>query len=103
GDVTSTALADRRLRRRVRVRQWMVAEGEEPPAVRLRESLAVFHRHVDPVELAIEEPAPGRFLAGAVRKRRAEHAGQLFDDDSSLRQDSGSQIRVDVLLLDVHM
>src|SRR5262245_66536849 len=62
GDVAPAALTDRRLRRRLLVRQWMVTEREEPPPIGFRESLAVLHRHVDPVERAVEEPAPRRFL-----------------------------------------
>src|SRR5262249_23515242 len=68
GNVATAALADRRFRRGLRVRQWGVAEGEEPPSVGLGESLAVLHRHVDPIELAVEEPASRWFLARTVRK-----------------------------------
>src|SRR5262245_49252124 len=63
GDVAAAALADRCLGRRLLIRPGMVAEREEPPAVRLREPLAVLHRHVDAVELPVEEPASGWFLA----------------------------------------
>src|SRR5262245_27051717 len=96
GDVASAALSDGRLRRRRGVRQRMVAEREEPPAVGLGESLAVLHGHVDPVELAVEEPASGWFLTRTVWKDWIEHARQLFHDDRSLGELSGFQIRVDV-------
>src|SRR5262249_45582967 len=66
GDVASAALADRRFRRRRGVRQRMVAEGEEAPSVGLGESLAILHRHVDAIELAVEEPASGWFLTRTV-------------------------------------
>src|SRR5262245_27956608 len=101
GDVASAALADRRLCRRVVVRQRMVAEGEEPPSVGLWKSLAVLHRHVDPVELAVEEPPSGWFLTRTVWKDWTEHARQLFHDDRSFGEHSGVQIRVDILLLHV--
>src|SRR5262245_16980010 len=78
GDVASAALADRRFRRRLLVRHWVMAKGEKSPSVGLGKSLAVLHRHVDPVELAVEEPASGWFFARSVRKRRIEHAGQLL-------------------------
>src|SRR5215813_15643753 len=68
GDVASATLADRRFRRRLVVRHRMVAEREEPPAIGFRESLAVLHRHVDPIELAVEEPASGWFLTRTVWK-----------------------------------
>src|SRR5262252_5943777 len=101
GDVTSAALADRRLRRRLLVWQWMVAKRVEPPAIGLGESLAVLHRHVDSIELAVEEPASGWLLARTVWKRRVEDACELFHENGSFGKRSGFQIRVDVLLLHV--
>src|SRR5262245_55176868 len=83
------------------VRQRVVAEGEEAPAVGLREPLAVLHRHVDAVVLAVEVATSGGFLARTVRKRRGEHARQLLHDDSSFGEGPGLQVRVDVLLLHV--
>src|SRR5262245_56950794 len=73
-DVAAGTLGHRRLYGESVVRQRVVAEGEEAPAVRLREPLAVLHRHVDAVVLAVEVAAPGDFLARTVRKRRGEHA-----------------------------
>src|SRR5262249_51343054 len=79
----------------------MMAESEEPPAVGLRESLAVLHRHVDAVELAVEEPASGWLVARTVRERWTEHPSQLFHEDGSFGEGSGFQVRVDVSLLHV--
>src|SRR5262245_19629363 len=93
GNVAAAAFADGRLRRSGLVWPWVVAEGEEPPAVGLRESFAVLDRHVDAVELAVEEAAAGWFLARTVRKRWSEQARQLFHEDGSFRKDTGLQIR----------
>src|SRR5215510_2337390 len=57
GNVAAGTLSRARLRRCLLVRHRMMAKSEEPPAIRLGESLAVLHRHVDAVELAVEEPA----------------------------------------------
>src|SRR5262245_21111436 len=58
GDVAARALGGGRLCCRLVVGHGMMAKREEAPPVRLGEALGVFHRHVDAVVLAVEEPAP---------------------------------------------
>src|SRR5262245_29603082 len=67
--VAAGTLSGRCLRGELVVRQRVVAEGEEAPAVGLREPLAVLHGHVDAVVLAVEVSASGGFLPRTVGKR----------------------------------
>src|SRR5262249_13027280 len=101
GHVAPAALADRRLRRCLLVRPRMMAEGEESPAIRFREPLAVLHRHVDAVELAVEEAASGWFLAGTVWKSWIAETSQRLHADGSFTNASGLSVRVAVLPLDL--
>src|ERR1700747_2639847 len=75
GDVRDMApgtFGNRRLRGGLGIRQWVMAEGEEAPAIRIREPLAVFDSRVDAVVGAVEEPTSRWFCTGAVRERGPE-------------------------------
>src|SRR5262249_24324773 len=85
-----------RLRGRLGIRQWMMTVSEEPPAIGLREPLAVFYSCVYAVVGAVKEPASRRFCTRAVRESRTQNAGQFFDDHRSFGKRTRLQIRVDV-------
>src|SRR4029077_18619151 len=85
------------------IRQWMMPEGEKSPAVGLSEALAVFHRHVDAVVLAVEISTSGWFLTRTVWKSRIKNPGQFLYDDCSFWKLACLQIGIDVFLLDVHV
>src|SRR5215475_14179719 len=71
GHMTPGTIAHGRFRGRLRIGQWVMPESEEAPAVGVWETLAVFHRCVNAVELAVEKSTSGGFLPRAVRKGRA--------------------------------
>src|SRR5580693_5646262 len=83
-DMATGTFGNGRLRCRLGIRQWMMAESEEAPAIRIREPLAVFDGRVDPVVGAVEEPASRWFCTRAVRESRTQHASQFLDDNGSL-------------------
>src|SRR5580704_10782814 len=85
------------------IRQWMMTESEKSPAVGLSKALAVFHRHVDAVVLAVEISTSGWFLTRAVWKSRIKNPGQFFYDDCSFWKLACLQIGIDVFLLDVNV
>src|SRR5262245_19976334 len=101
--MASPAFVHRRFRSGLCIWQWMMAKGEEPPAVGTGKPLTVFHRNVDPVVLAIEKATSGWFLARAVRENRIKDPGQLFDKYCSFRKRARRQIRINIFLLDVHV
>src|SRR5580704_16988543 len=90
-----------RLRGGVGIRQRMMAESEEAPAICIREPLAVFDSRVDAVVGAVEEPASRWFCTRAVRESRTQHASQFLHDDRSLGKRTRLQVRIDIVRLDV--
>src|ERR1700756_5353144 len=92
---------NRRLRGSLGIRQWVMAESEEAPAICVREPLAVFDSRVDAVVGAVEEPASRWFCTRAVRESRTQNASQFFDDNRSLGERTRLQVRIDVFRLDV--
>src|ERR1700751_1344806 len=70
GEMASRTFGHRLFRGGLIVGQWVMPEGEEAPAVGLSKTLAVFHRFVDAVELAVEISPSGWFGARAVWKSR---------------------------------
>src|SRR3954471_17394619 len=83
--------------------QWMMPKGEEAPAIRLCEPLAVFYGHVDAVVHAVEVPASGRFLARAIWELWVKNAGQFFYDHRSFWKVPCFQICIDVFLFDIYV
>ena len=75
-----------------------MSKSEETPAVRLGESLAVFHHGVDAIDRAGEEPTPGRFLAGAVWKSRIQHESKFLYNESPFGKGSLPQICIHISL-----
>ncbi len=59
--MASGALGRRSFRGGLLVWQWMMSVGEEAPAVRLCEALAVFYGHIDAVVHTVKIPASGGF------------------------------------------
>jgi hypothetical protein len=59
GDVASCALRCWGLRGSFVVRQRMVTKREESPAIGFRKSLAVLHREINTVKLAVEKTTTG--------------------------------------------
>src|SRR5215469_4690060 len=86
---------------RLVIRQGMMAEREETPAIGLGKALTVFYGQVDAVVRAVEESAPGWFLAGAVWESRIKDPREFFYDDRSFRKLTCLQIHINVFLLDV--
>src|SRR5580693_7480259 len=100
-DMATGTFGNGRLRCRLGIRQWMMAESEEAPAIRIREPLAVFDGRVDPVVDAVEEPTPRGLSSRTIREGRTQNASQFFNDDRSLGKRTRLQVRVDVFRLDV--
>src|SRR5580692_2134100 len=92
------ALGDRRFCGSLRIRQWMMPKSEEPPVVRLSETLAVFHCYVDAVVFAVEISPSGWFSTGTVRKRGTENTSEFLYNDRPFGQGARLQVRIDVLL-----
>src|SRR5262249_26232922 len=66
-DMASRTYVRRLFRGGLVVGQWVMPEGEEPPAVSRSKPLTVFHRHVNAVVLTVEIPAPRWFGPRSVR------------------------------------
>src|SRR5215470_10461324 len=101
--MASCAFSHRRFSRRFGIRQWMMTEGKESPAIRLSKPLIVLHGNVNSVVLTIEISASGWFCTRPVWKSWIKNASQFFDNDRSLRELAILQICLDVLLLNVDM
>src|SRR5580700_10087693 len=100
-DMATGTFGNGRLRGGLGIRQRMMAESEEAPAICIREPLAVFDSRVDAVVGAVEEPASRWFCTRAVRESRTQNASQLFDDYRSFGERTCFQVRIDVFRLDV--
>ena len=103
GDMASGALRRRSFRGGLLVWQWMMPIGEESPAVRFCEALAVFYGHVDAVVSTVKVPASGGFLAGAVWERWVKNPGHFFYDDRSFWKVACFKICINVFLLDIYV
>src|SRR5215813_11931167 len=101
--MAACAFTNRRLRSRLRIRQWMMAESEEPPTIGFCKPLAVFHSYVDAVVLTIEIPASGWFSSRAVWKGWIENPGQFFHKHCSFGKGARLQVGINILLLDVNV
>ena len=101
--MASGALGHRPFRGGLLVWQWMMPIGEETPAVRLFEALAVFYGHVDAVVRTVKIPASGRFLTRAVWERWVKNPGQFFYYDRSFWKLACFQICINVFLLDIYV
>src|SRR5215470_6820714 len=99
--MASCAFSHRRFSRRFGIRQWMMTEGKESPAIRLSKPLTVLHGNVNSVVLTIEISASGWFCTRPVWKGWIKNASQFFDNDCSFWKFTILQICLDVLLLDV--
>src|SRR5580704_8475096 len=97
------ALGDRRFCGGLRIWQWMMPKSEEPPVVRLSETLAVFHCDVDAVVFAVEISPSGWFSTGTVRKRGIKDPSEFFYNDRPFGKGARLQVRIDVLLFYVDM
>src|SRR5262249_42247891 len=103
GDVASRTLTYRLFSCDIVVGQWMMAEGEEAPAIGLGKAFIVFHRHVDAVVLAVEKSASRWFCTRAVWKSRVKHPSQFFYYDRSFGKLPCLQIGINIFLLNVDM
>src|SRR5438045_4614571 len=101
--MTSGALRRRPFRGGLIVWQWMMPKGEETPAVRLCEALAILYGHVNAVVRTVKIPASGGFLTRAVWELWVKNPSQFFYDDRSFRKVACFQICIDVFLLDIYV
>ena len=101
--MASGALGRRPFRGGLVVWQWMMPKGEETPAVRFCEALAVFYGHVDAVVHTVEIAASGWFLTRAVWELWVKNTGQFFYDDRSFRKVASFEICINVFLLNIYV
>src|SRR5215475_2378087 len=99
--MASCAGSHGRFSRAFGIRQWVMTEGKESPAIRLSKPLTVLHGNVNSVVLTIEISASGWFCTRPVWKGWIKNASQFFDNDCSFWEFTILQICLDVLLLNV--
>src|SRR5689334_2488213 len=101
--MASCAFLDGRLLGGCLIGQWVMAEGEKAPAIRLREALAVLNRGVDAVEFPVEKSSSGGLVSRTVREGRIENPRKFFNKDGAFRKDARLYVGIQIPCLYVDM